>query len=435
MTNDQQLMTHTVNPTDTLLGEVALPADKSIAQRTALLASLGDGISRIVNYPSSADPQSALSCMRQLGIRIEADEDDILSVHGNGIHGLEAPSEPLDCGNSGTTMRLLCGILAGQPFDSVLIGDASLSKRPMERIANPLRDMGASIELTDGHAPIHIKGNTHLKGITYELPVPSAQVKSCVLLAGLFAAGETTVVETQPSRDHTERMLALDVVEMSGKRLISIQQNRKIPAQTWAVPRDFSAASFFLVAGSIVSNADLRLPGVGINKSRSALLDVLGAMGAQISIENERVHGGEPIADLHVKSAPLRGISLNGDLIPAIIDEVPVLAVAATLASGRTEIRDAGELRVKETDRIDAMVKNLRSMGVEIEEFEDGFTITGTDRLKGAYVDSFDDHRIAMAMGIAGLCATEQTRIKNAECAAVSFPGFWELLKWLCGES
>ena len=425
-------MIQVVHPAETLLGEVPLPADKSIAQRAILLAGLADGTSHIVNFPASADPQSALSCMRQLGVQT-ADEDGILAVHGMGLHGLRAPDAPLDCGNSGTTMRLLSGILAGQTFDSVLVGDPSLSKRPMERIAEPLRAMGARIELTDGHAPIQIRGGARLNGITYPLPVPSAQVKSCVLLAGLYAEGETTVIESKPSRDHTERMLGLDVLEMKGQRYITVRNGHTIPAQTWAVPRDFSAAAFFLVAGSIVPHADLRMPGVGINASRSALLNVLRAMGARIAVENERVHAGEPIADLTVRSAPLRAVRVDGDLIPAIIDEIPVLAVAAAVAQGRTEIRDAGELRIKETDRIAAMVANLRAMGADVEEFEDGLAITGSDRLQGATVDAFDDHRIAMAMGVAGLRARGETRIQGAECARVSFPGFWKLLKVLKG--
>ena len=425
-------MLQTVRFTESLLGEVALPADKSIAQRAAILAALGNGTSQIVNFPSSADPQSALSCMRQLGVHIDEDDEGILEIRGVGLNGLKAPSKPLDCGNSGTTMRLLSGVLAGQPFDSVLIGDASLSKRPMGRIADPLRAMGASIELEDGHAPIRIKGKSALKGMTYELPVPSAQVKSCVLLAGMYAEGETTVVESLPSRDHTERMMGLDVLNMNDRRYLTVQKGRPILAQTWAVPRDFSAAAFFLVAGSIVHHGDLRLPGVGINASRSALLDVLRAMGAKIKVENERIRGGEPIADLRVTSTNLHSINVNGDLIPAIIDEIPILAVAAACAKGRTEIRDAGELRVKETDRITAMTSNLRALGIDVKEFEDGLAIEGGS-MKGATVESFDDHRIAMAMGIAGLQASGETHIKGADCANVSFPGFWEMLKVLRG--
>lgn len=423
-------MTQTVEHAPALSGTVELPADKSVAHRTAMLASLAEGTSRIANYPSSADPQSTLACMRQLGVEI-TEEDGILMVEGRGLNGLEAPKEPLDCGNSGTTMRLLSGILAGQPFDSTLTGDASLSRRPMGRIREPLQQMNARLELTDGHAPIRIHGGAHLRGIEYALPVPSAQVKSCVLLAGLFAEGETTVVETIPSRDHTERMLGLDVLEMNGTHYLTVQGGRPIPARTWAVPRDFSAAAFFLVAGSVVPEGKVRLPGVGLNPSRSALLDVLRAMGADVRVENERERGGEPLGDLVVRPATLHGVSVGGTLIPNLIDEIPVLAVAAACAEGRTEIRDAAELRVKETDRIDATVKNLRALGADVEEFEDGLAINGPCTLRGTTVESYDDHRIAMAMGVAGLIASGTTTIIDAECARVSFPDFWTTLRSL----
>ena len=420
-------MTKTIRHAEGLVGTVTLPGDKSIAHRSALLAALGDGASQIVNYPASADPQSTLACLRALGVEME-DEDGILYVEGVGRHGLQAPDGPLDCGNSGTTMRLIAGILAGQPFDTVLTGDASLSQRPMARIADPLREMGAQIDLTDGHAPIRITGDPRLRGITYRLPVASAQVKSCVLLAGLYAEGETTVVETTPSRDHTERMLGLDVVDLGAERHLTVTPDLRIPGRTYAVPGDFSAAAFFLVAGSLVPNAHLEMKGVGLNASRSALLDVLRAMGADIRIDDEREHGGEPLADLIVRTAPLHGVTVDGALIPNLIDEIPVLAVAATCAEGRTEIRDAAELRVKETDRLAAMATNLRTLGAEVEEFQDGLAITGNAALKGATVDSFDDHRIAMAMGVAGLLAEGETTITNAECATVSFPNFWETL-------
>ncbi len=426
-------MIRRVSQSQSLLGVVELPPDKSIAHRAALLAALADGTSRLVNYSPAADPQSTLSCLRQLGVPIFEDEHGILIVEGRGLEGLQAPDRPLDCGNSGTTMRLLAGILAGQPFDSVLVGDASLSRRPMERIAAPLRQMGAALTLTDGHAPIHIRGGRTLRGITYRLPVPSAQVKSCVLLAGLFAEGETTVIEPIPSRDHTERMLGLNVVELGGERYLTIQGGMRIPPRTWTIPRDFSAAAFFLVAGTIVPDSEIRLPGVGLNPSRSALLDVLRAMGADIRVENERVYGGEPIADLIVRSSSLHGVQVSGALIPNLIDEIPVLAVAAAYATGRTEIRDAAELRVKETDRIAAMAENLQALGACVEVFDDGLAIEGGRRLRGTIVQSFDDHRIAMAMGVAGLVAEGETIIDGAECARISFPGFWEVLDRLAG--
>lgn len=416
-----------VSRTAVLAGTVEVPADKSIAHRAALLSALADGTSEIVNYPSSADPQSTLSCLRQLGVGI-SESEGALRVKGEGLNGLKPPSEPLDCGNSGTTMRLLSGILAGQPFSSVLTGDPSLSRRPMGRIAEPLRAMGARLTLTDGHAPLHIEGGQRLHGIEYHLPVPSAQVKSCVLLAGLFADGETTVVETIPTRDHTERMLGLDVLQIDGQRRLTIEGGHQIRARRWIVPRDFSAAAFFLVAGAIVPEAELSIPGVGINPSRSALLNVLGAMGASIGINNERIYGGEPIADLQVRSSELHGVQIKGSLIPNLIDEIPVLAVAAACARGRTEIRDAAELRVKETDRIAAVVKNLRALGASVEEFDDGLAIDGGKPLHAAPVQSYDDHRIAMSMGVAALVAEGETEILGAECASVSFPEFWEEL-------
>jgi 3-phosphoshikimate 1-carboxyvinyltransferase len=421
-------MPQTVTPASALNGTVSLPADKSISHRTALLSAIADGTSTIHNYPNSADPQSTLRCLRQLGVTIERDEDGLLFVEGDGLEGLRPPDEPLDCGNSGTTMRLLAGLLAGQRFGSVLSGDDSLRQRPMERIADPLNAMGARVELTEGHAPIRIRGDRTLRGIEYRLPVASAQVKSCVLLAGLFAEGTTTVIEPTPSRDHTERMLDLDVMEIGGVRHLTVEGGRRVPARTWHVPGDFSAAAFFIVAATLVPNSTVRFDGVGMNPTRSALIDVLNAMGADIDVSNERMRAGEPIADLVVRSAELDGITVGGSLIPNLIDEVPILAVAATQAAGRTTIRDAAELRVKETDRLDAMARNLRRLGADVDEFEDGLAIDGPVALRGATVDSFDDHRIAMAMGIAGLIADGSTTIRNADCARVSFPGFWDEL-------
>ncbi len=425
-------MKRTVRPAPTLLGYIELPPDKSVAHRTAILAALAEGPSQIVNYPTSEDPQSTLACLRALGVEME-ERDGILYVEGRGLRGLTPPRAPLDCGNSGTTMRLLAGVLAGQPFESVLTGDASLRRRPMARIAEPLEAMGAGITLTEGHAPIRIEGGRRLRGIEYRLPVASAQVKSCVLLAGLFAEGATTVVESIPSRDHTERMLGLDTFEMDDLRYVSVTGGRRIEGRTWAVPRDFSAAAFFLVAGSIVPMGEVQLPGIGMNPSRIAFLHVLRAMGAHVEVHNERVHGGEPLADLFVHPAPLHGVTVGDPLIPNLIDEIPALAVAAACAEGRTEIRDAAELRVKETDRLAALATNLRALGAHVEERPDGLVIEGGRPLHGATVDSFGDHRIAMAMGVAGLVAEGETTITDAGCARVSFPGFWRELKRAAG--
>ncbi|PSQ95056.1 MAG: 3-phosphoshikimate 1-carboxyvinyltransferase [Bacteroidetes bacterium SW_9_63_38] len=424
-------MIQTVRQASALRGTVSLPADKSIAHRSAILSALGNGTSTIHNFPDSADPQSTLDCIRTLGIAAERNKQGVLEVDGRGLDGLHPPDAPLDCGNSGTTMRLLSGVMAGQKFGSVLTGDESLQQRPMERIADPLKAMGARIELVDGHAPIRIRPTREdLNGIEYRLPVASAQVKSCVLLAGLYAAGETIVIEPTPSRDHTERMLGLQVDEVGGVRELTVEQGHTIPATTWTVPGDFSAAAFFLVAGTVVPNSELTMEGVGLNPSRNALLEVLDDMGGDVTVENERVEGAEPVGDVTVRSARLQGTEVAGRLIPNLIDEIPVIAVAAACAEGTTEIRDAQELRVKETDRLHAMAENLNALGAEVKERDDGLIIEGNGpNLLGTTVGSFDDHRVAMAMGVAGLVAHGTTTINDAECADVSFPGFWTELE------
>ena len=420
----------TVPPADSLLGEPLLPPDKSIAHRAAMFASIADGTSRIVNFPEAEDPQSTLSCLRALGVQT-GEEDGNLVIHGGGLHGFEKPEGPLDCGNSGTTMRLLSGLLAGQRFDSTLTGDDSLRSRPMDRIVDPLRTMGARIEARGGRAPLTIHGWGPLRATTYRLPVASAQVKSSVLLAGLYADGETRVIETDASRDHTERMLGLPTVDLGDGRTISIEGGRRIPARTWSIPSDFSAAAFFLVAGSIVPNSEIRLKSVGLNPTRAGLVDVLRAMGACIRVENEREVGGEPIADLTVKSARLSGVTVGGERIPILIDELPVLAVAGALADGVTVIEDASELRHKETDRLDAVSAGLKALGVSVEERRDGLRIHGGSGLTGGRVESRGDHRIAMAFAVAALAAMDPVTIGGASCAAVSFPGFWEAIDGL----
>ncbi len=346
------------------------------------------------------------------------------------------PAGPLDCGNSGTTMRLLMGVLAGQPFESVLTGDASLSGRPMGRVADPLRAMGAHIDLTDGHAPVTIRP-ARLAGTTYRLPVASAQVKSAVLLAGLFAEGTTTVVEPVPTRDHTERMLELSVLTMGTERHVSVEGGSRPAARLRVVPRDVSAAAFFLVAGSISEAAVIQMNAVGVNPTRAAVVDVLRAMGADIRQANERERGGEPLADLRVDAPQngLTGVEIAGAIVPNLIDEIPVLAVAAAVAQGRTVIRDAAELRVKECDRIEATAAFLRAMGAQVEELPDGLVIDGGRPLHGAVVDARGDHRIAMAAAIAALAATSPTTILGAEAADVSFPGFWDALEGIASGS
>ena len=423
-------MVQTIPQAASLRGTVALPADKSISHRSAILSALGEGRSRVYNFPTSADPQSTLDCVRTLGIDTERDDEGVLTIRGRGLEGLRPPSTPLDCGNSGTTMRLLSGVMAGQKFGSVLTGDESLRQRPMERIADPLQAMGARITLRSDHAPIRIRGTqSGLNPIEYRLPVASAQVKSCVLLAGLYANGRTVVIESTPSRDHTERMLGLEVQEVGGERYVIVEEGHTVPAANWSVPGDFSGAAFFLVAGTLVPDSELHLDDVGLNPSRTALLDVLDGMGADITIENERLQGSEPVGDITVRTAALSGIDVGGRLIPNLIDEIPIIAVAAACATGRTEIRDAEELRVKETDRLHAMAQNLTALGAEVQEREDGLIIDGNGpNLLGGTVKSYDDHRIAMAMGVAGLVAHGTTTVTDAECARVSFPGFWDEL-------
>jgi 3-phosphoshikimate 1-carboxyvinyltransferase len=421
-------MIETVRRAAGLAGRLRLPADKSISHRVALLAAVASGESEIVGFSDAADPQSTLACLSALGVEMSSKEES-LHISGRGLYGLRAPAVTLDCGNSGTTMRLLAGFLAGHPFGSTLTGDESLSLRPMERIAEPLRHMGASVELANGRPPVAILGG-RLRGCEYVLPVASAQVKGCVLLAGLLAEGETTVVESTPSRDHTERLLALDVFEMDGRRHITIRGGEPVRAGLWVVPKDFSAAAFFLVAGSIVPGATLELPGVGLNPSRAALLDVLGAMGALITVRNERQRSHEPVADLTVETPDgLHGVSVGAALIPNLIDEIPVLAVAAACAEGLTEIRGAAELRYKESDRLAATAKMLRDLGARVEELPDGLIIEGGRPLRGTDIDAAGDHRIAMAGAIAGLAADGETRIHGADCVAVSFPGFWDELR------
>ena len=417
-----------------LVGRATLPADKSVAHRAALFAALAEGESEVVGFSDAADPRSTLACLRALGVEWE-ERDDALFVQGRGLYGLHPPAAPLDCGNAGTTMRLLAGVLAGQPFPSTLTGDASLLQRPMGRVAEPLRRMGAELRLNEGRPPVEISGG-RLRGIEYRLPVPSAQMKGCVLLAGLFAEGETTVIEPTPSRDHTERMLGLDVLDLAGVRHVTVSGGRPMPGGPWIVPRDFSAAAFFLVAGAVVSPSAIELRGVGVNPSRTALLDVLRAMGAHISIRNEREHHREPRADLVIQNdgSVLTGLTVGGALIPNLIDELPVLAVAAAYAEGTTVIRDAAELRVKETDRIAATAEFLRRMGASVEERPDGLVVEGGRPLRGAEVESHGDHRIAMAAAVAALGAQGETTIHGADAASVSFPGFWNALAELTGE-
>ena len=400
-----------------------------------MLASIANGESRIGNFATSSDCASTIECFRRMGVIIGRDGNHVV-VAGKGKRGLTAAAGPLDCGNSGTTMRLMSGILAGQPFESILTGDESLRSRPMTRVIEPLTKMGASIESVDGRAPLTIRGG-RLSAIKYELPVASAQVKSCALLAGLYAEGRTTVIEPTPTRDHTERMLRGFGIEVAtteldnGRREISLDCDADLNATDLFIPGDISSAAFFLVAAACLRGSKLRLVNVGVNPTRAAVLDALRRFGARIEVQNYRESSGEPVADLVVRSGIDESGSgdniLKGDIIANLIDEIPILAVLGTQLENGLEIRDARELRVKESDRIASIVKNLRAMNADIEEFDDGFRV-GRSELKGAAVDSFGDHRIAMAFAVAGLVAEGVTEIAKAECAAVSFPAFFEVL-------
>lgn len=418
-----------------LKGKINLPGDKSISHRAALLASMATGETRIKNFATSADCASTLKCMQDLGVEIRREETAIV-IKGVGKKGFRKSEKPLDCGNSGTTMRLLSGILSGQDFDSILIGDESLSKRPMKRIIEPLTQMGAKIEAENLHAPLKIYGKNPLRAISYDLPVASAQVKSCVLLAGLNADGKTSVIEPTLTRDHTEIMLRfLGANVETFENQISISGETELIAKDLQIPSDISSAAFFLVAAACLENSELLLQNVGLNPTRRGILDVLISFGADIEVLNEKEISGEMIGDLLVKGRKrenekeiISSSSISGKIIANLIDEIPILAIFGTQIENGLEIRGAEELRVKESDRIAAVVENLRRMNAEIEEFPDGFRVHKSN-LKGAKIDSFGDHRIAMAFAIAALFATGETEIIGAESAAVSFPEFFITLE------
>ena len=423
-----------VLPANRLRGEFHLPGDKSISHRSAMFAAIGDGQSRLKNYSSARDCQSTLDCLDKLGIRIGR-EPGLITIEGVGIDGIKAASGILDAGNSGSTIRMLSGILAGQAFTTEITGDESIQRRPMKRIIDPLTLMGARIEAREGNfAPLKISGGD-LRAIEYTPPVASAQVKSSVLLAGLFAEGKTTVIEKTPTRNHTEVMLrecgaAIEIDKVSEGERISVTGRQPLRALgDYTVAGDLSSAAFFIVAALITKNSRLKLQHIGINPSRTALIDVLKQMGGRIEIADSRLAHGEGVADIIAQSSDLEGdLDLSGALIANLIDEIPILAVAATQLHGTLRIRQAGELRVKESDRIRAIVDNLRKMGIEIDEFDDGLRIAGPQKLRGARIESFDDHRIAMAFAVAGLIADGDTEIHGAEAASVSLPEFFEIL-------
>lgn len=415
-------------------GDFQIPGDKSISHRSGMMAAIGSGRSTIRNYSSARDCQSTLDCLEMLGVEISRAPDAII-IEGVGLDGLQAPSGILDAGNSGTTIRLLSGILAGQPFTSVITGDESIQRRPMKRVIEPLTLMGARIEARDGNfAPLTINGGG-LKSIEYKPPVASAQVKSCVMLAGLFTDGVTTVIESTPTRDHTEVMLRQigAQIEQTGERISVTGRQPLRPLGDYTVAGDLSSAAFFIVAALLCPGSRVRLRHIGVNPSRTALLDVLRQIGGRIEVESPRLAHGEPVADLVAESSELTGdLELSGAVIANLIDEIPILAIAGTQLDGTLTIRDARELRVKESDRIRAIVDNLRLIGIEVEEFEDGLRIRGRQTIRGGEINSFGDHRIAMAFAVAGLIAESETVINDADAASVSLPEFYDLLR-RCG--
>lgn len=421
-----------------LRGEVSVPGDKSISHRCVMFGSIASGITEVANFLPGADCRATIECFRRLGIDIEHKGTSVI-IHGRGLHGLRAPQNILDVGNSGTTTRLISGILAGQPFDSKLSGDDSLNSRPMRRIMEPLTQMGANISsvLRNDCAPLYITPG-HLHGIHYVSPVASAQVKSCLLLAGLYADGVTSVTEPSLSRNHTELMLkefGADVRSSyeigGGKATASIRPCSELHGQKITVPGDISSAAYFIAAGLLVPDSQILVKNVGVNPTRAGILKVCEDMGADITLLNRRKEGGEPISDILVRTSRLHGTVIEGSLIPTLIDEIPIIAVMAATAEGTTVIRDAAELKVKETNRIETVTDNLRAMGCDIEPTDDGMIIHGGKPLRGAAIHTLLDHRIAMAFSIAALVADGVTKILDSHCVDVSYPAFYDTFEGL----
>ncbi len=428
-----------IKPTRNIQGTFTIPGDKSISHRAVMFGSIAKGTTRITNFLKGADCFSTIGCFRSMGVEIEETDEEII-VHGKGLRGLSKPDHTLDVGNSGTTTRLISGILSGQDFETMLSGDASLNTRPMKRIQAPLSEMGASVTSVndDGCAPLHIQPSD-LHGITYHSPVASAQVKSAILLAGLYADSPTNVTEPSLSRNHTELMLKQFGASMeigTTEIILANNETKLLPcatvspceelyAQDIVVPGDISSAAYYIAAGLLVPDSEIVIENVGINPTRAGILEVCKNMGAHIEYKNERTAGGEPVADLCVRYSFLHGTEISGDIIPTLIDEIPMIAVMAALANGTTIIKDAAELKVKESNRIDTVVEGLRTMGVTITPTEDGMIIEGGSSLQGGVIDSYMDHRIAMAFAIAGLVAKDETTIKDAHCVDISFPTFW----------
>ncbi len=422
-----KLSYHT-QPGATLTGELQVPGDKSISHRAIMFAAIAEGISEIKGFLQGQDTLATLKAFRDMGVNIEEKSNNLL-IHGVGLHGLKAPKSALNLGNSGTSMRLLAGLLVGQHFAATLQGDSSLSKRPMKRIINPLLEMGASIKSTDGHPPLYIEDTQGLRAIHYELPIPSAQVKSCLLLAGLYAKGNTQIVEPVLTRDHTERMLRLFSCDISRKgATIFLPEGQALLASNIFVPGDLSSAAFFIVAASIIPGSDITLKGIGINPTRIGVIDILRLMGADIQVFNQQENAVEPIADIRVKSASLSGINIPEASISLAIDEFPAIFIAAAMAEGVTTLRGAKELRVKESDRLAVMADGLKSLGIDVVLYEDGLSIRG-GRFTSGRIHSHGDHRIAMAFSIAGQVAEGSLVIDDCENVATSFPNFVALAR------
>lgn len=434
MKGEKHMIFHKVNR---MHGEVTVPGDKSISHRAVMFGALSSGITEVEHFLQGADCLSTISCFHQMGIEIENRSnatDSKVVIHGNGLHGLQKPNEILDVGNSGTTMRLMSGILCGQPFSCTVTGDSSIQKRPMARIMTPLSMMGADItsQRNNNCAPLGILPVEQLKGIHYNSPVASAQVKSSILLAGLYADGPTSVTEPTLSRNHSELMLRSFGAEITSENATAtIQPAPILRGQHIIVPGDISSAAYFIAAGLIVPNSELMIRGVGINPTRDGILKVCQAMGAKISLENVREVSGEPVADLLVSTSNLHGTVIEGDLIPTLIDEIPMIAVLACFAQGTTIIKDAEELKVKESNRLEVMVTELSKMGADITATEDGMIIHGGKELQGATINSHKDHRIAMSFAIAALATSGETKIIDADCVNISYPEFYQDLERL----
>jgi len=419
-------------PVAALVGHVAVPGDKSISHRAVLVGALCESETRVSGFGRSADTESTIAAVRALGVEVDEHDVDTLTVHGVGLRGLVAPAEPIDCGNAGTLMRLLAGLVAGQDGRFELVGDVSLSSRPMERVAEPLRRMGARVGTLDGHAPLVVEGGP-LQAIDYELAVPSAQVKSAALLAGLYAEGETTVVEPLPTRDHTERLLERAGASVRRRpHSVTVRGADKLSLESVEIPGDFSSAAALLVAAVTVPGSEVTVHGVGLNSRRIGLLNILERMGARVAIYNRRQIGGEPAGDVQVRSSELVGATVTPAEVPGLVDELPMLALAACHARGETVVRGAAELRVKESDRIESVVEELRRIGARIRATPDGFRIKGVPaRLRGGTFDARGDHRLAMLGAVAGVSSLDGVSLQGAEAVETSFPGFFGVLEQL----